>query len=77
MSVVTCSKCSAYVDSDYDCDCFIGDIVACEHCRERMEQAGELDVETNTLVTAKKKAKVSNYDGNGSDADDQPCPECK
>jgi hypothetical protein len=54
--MVTCSKCHAYIDSDDDCDCFIGDtdIVACERCRERMEQAGELDSETNTLTDSKE-----------------------
>jgi hypothetical protein len=49
MSMLVCN-CGAYIDSDFDCDCFVdnGDIIACESCREQMEADGLLDVETNS-----------------------------
>jgi hypothetical protein len=50
VSCVLCSRCNRLIDSDEDCDCFVnaGDLIVCEWCRSDMEQAGELDVETNT-----------------------------
>lgn len=55
MSCLYCPRCTNLIDSDFDLDCFVSDgkgdhVVACERCRERMEEAGELDVETNTLL---------------------------
>ncbi len=42
MSIVTCDHCDAYIDSDFDCDCFIENpydskdtTILCERCRER------------------------------------------
>ena len=48
MSCLHCDRCSRLIDSDYDLDCFVndGDYIVCETCRDRMEIAGELDVET-------------------------------
>jgi len=34
MSMVRCGRCSRAIDSDYDLDCFVGDDVVCEVCRE-------------------------------------------
>ena len=44
MSMIVCEKCDAYIDSDFDCDCFVEvgnmrkhrqTVVMCEPCRER------------------------------------------
>lgn len=39
MSMVICDSCTALIDSDEDCDCFVYGVgsvpsVYCEHCRE-------------------------------------------
>ncbi len=43
MSMVNCSECDKYIDSDFDCDCFVEvgnmrrmhkTIVLCEVCRD-------------------------------------------
>jgi hypothetical protein len=51
-----CDRCSKVIDSDIDVDCFVfsenvvtPDVIACESCRDDMEESGELDVETNTI----------------------------
>ena len=50
MSIVVCSGCDAYIDSDFDCDCFVEvgnmrrlhhTIVLCERCREEHESQEE------------------------------------
>ena len=52
MSMIVCEGCDAYIDSDFDCDCFVevGNMrrwnqtkVLCERCRERRED--ELNAE--------------------------------
>jgi hypothetical protein len=44
MSIVICERCGAWIDSDFDPDCFVeignmrrlhGTIVLCEPCRDR------------------------------------------
>lgn len=42
MSIIICDHCDAYIDSDFDCECFIENpynskdtTVLCEPCRER------------------------------------------
>lgn len=42
MSIVVCDHCERYIDSDFDCDCFIENpydsrdvTTLCENCRER------------------------------------------
>ena len=37
MSMVNCDHCDRYIDSDFDCDCFVGDAVVCERCREKAD----------------------------------------
>jgi hypothetical protein len=49
-----CDRCDRVIDSDEDVDCFIDidkpqTVIACESCRDDMEESGELDLETNTL----------------------------
>lgn len=39
MSLVRCDDCEKIVDSDYDCECFIGDKAICECCREKFIEA--------------------------------------
>ncbi len=41
MSIVVC-ECGQYIDSDFDCDCFVGDRILCEACRELEEEDDEL-----------------------------------
>lgn len=52
MSICVCDKCSAYIDSDFDMDCFVEvgnmrrmneTIILCERCRE--EREAELEAE--------------------------------
>ena len=49
MSIDICCRCDAYVDTDFDCDCYQPDprmslhgahpdICVCERCREREEE---------------------------------------
>lgn len=58
MSCLYCSRCDWLIDSDEDPDCFVSvgttdAMVACESCREAMEESGELDWETNTIREVK------------------------
>lgn len=52
MSIVICSDCERWIDSDEDCDCFVGyyepvrfkckpnsDKICCEWCRENYEDS--------------------------------------
>lgn len=56
MSMELCDKCNQAIDTDHDAECYVDvpgfdrALVACKPCRERMAEAGELDVETNTLI---------------------------
>lgn len=55
MSMTTCDRCCAYVDSDWDVECFIGDTstTLCERCRDRLLLRGELiEAEDGTLQFA-------------------------
>lgn len=44
MSICVCEDCDAYIDSDFDCDCFVEignmrrlhkEIILCERCRDK------------------------------------------
>ena len=48
MSIIVCEKCDAYIDSDFDADCFVEignmrrlhkEACVCEPCRERRDYA--------------------------------------
>lgn len=55
MSIIVCDECSAYIDSDHDCDCFVElgnmrrlhkEVVMCERCRDKLleeNERGELE----------------------------------
>ena len=52
MSMVNCSECDKYIDSDIDCDCFVDvgnmrrmhkTIVLCEACRELCDDRAMFD----------------------------------
>ena len=34
MSIVICDNCTAWIDTDFDVECFIEDLSICESCRE-------------------------------------------
>ena len=37
MSIICCSVCGSYIDTDFDIDCFINGEAICQSCREKME----------------------------------------
>lgn len=66
MSMCLCDRCERFIDSDEDPDCFVevpGDetLIACESCRDDMDESGELDVETNTLNVAPITKSVASF----------------
>lgn len=51
MSIDVCSKCDAYVDTDFDCDCYVEvgnmrkltkTVCICEPCRDRIAEQEEI-----------------------------------
>ena len=68
MSIVVCEKCDAYIDSDFDCDCFVevGNMrrlhkteVMCERCRDEWyrEQEAEQDKADAACAEAERREK--------------------
>jgi hypothetical protein len=50
MSLVVCEECDAYIDSDFDCECFVevgrgGERTLCERCRDKFFE--ELERQAN------------------------------
>jgi hypothetical protein len=46
MSMMMCMKCDGFIDTDYDCECWVGDDCVCLSCQEVLLDEGEL-VETD------------------------------
>jgi hypothetical protein len=42
MSMMCCEKCDAYIDTDYNVECFVGDRCICERCQESLLSEGDL-----------------------------------
>ncbi len=42
MSMMMCERCDAFIDTDYDVECFVGDRCICVDCQMEMFDDGEL-----------------------------------
>ena len=73
MSIIVCEKCDAYIDSDFDCDCFveIGNMrsltetkVWCEKCRDKYftEQEAEQDAADAACAAAQDREETASLD---------------
>ena len=65
MSIIVCESCDAYIDSDFDCDCFVevGNMrrlhqtkVLCERCRDEYFAKQEAEQDAADAACAQVQA---------------------
>lgn len=71
MSIIVCQSCDAYIDSDFDCDCFVevGNMrsqtetkVWCERCRDKYYQEQEAEQDAADRACAEAQRREEEYD---------------